>query len=149
MSPPAGSLDSVATAPGYRRTASGVDDDAVSMIEGGCKARVTVAACCDLRVRPPLETNFFERAAVLLCGATGEKNSRAIELFRQFSKDRAQALGRGQPEIGWRQFSLIDNTKFPAGITDPTYSFYKHPGGFRATAFNAEDALAGFHVLRL
>src|SRR5947209_3474675 len=145
MSPPAGSLDSVATAPGYRRTASGVDDDAVSMIEGGCKARVTVAACCDLRVRPPLETNFFERAAVLLCGATGEKNSRAIELFRQFSKDRAQALGRGQPEIGCGQFAMLKNPKFPRRRVRARDIFYEDPCGLRAAAFDPEDALTGFH----
>src|SRR5438876_1801714 len=84
--PSARSLDSVATAPGNRGTTSGVDDDAVSMVEGGCKARVTVAARCDLRVRPHLETNFLERTAIFVRRATGKKNSRAIDLLWQLTK---------------------------------------------------------------
>jgi hypothetical protein len=116
------------------------------MIEGRCHARVAVAACHNFRVWPNFETDLLERAAIFLRSATGKKNSRAIDLPGQFSEDFAQTLRRGQAQIGWRQFSLVDDAKFRAGrIGD----FYKHPGGFRATAFEAKDALAGFHVFRL
>ena len=51
------------------------------MIEGSRHARVTVAARGDLRVRPDFETNFLERVAVFLCGATRKENARAIDLL--------------------------------------------------------------------
>jgi hypothetical protein len=40
---------------------------------------------------------------------------------------------------------VLQNAKFPTGITDPGYGFYQHPGGFRSAAFDPEDALTGFH----
>ena len=58
--PPACSLDPVATAPSHRRTAASIDDDAVSMIEGRCEARVAVAARNDFGVWPDLETTLLE-----------------------------------------------------------------------------------------
>ena len=115
------------------------------MIEGRCQARVSVAASGDLSVRPYLETNFLERTAIFRRGTTGKKNSRAIDLLWQLSENCAQTLGRGKAEIRRRQFSVLDNAKFRTERTNPSYGFYEHPGGFRAAAFNAEDALAGFH----
>ena len=61
-----------------------------------------------------LETHLLQRAAVLLGPATGKKNSRAIDLLRQLSKNRAQTLGRGEPEVRSRQFPLLKNAKFPS-----------------------------------
>ena len=89
---------------------------------------------------------MLERATVFLCRATGQENARAIDLLRKLCKNRAQTLGRGEPKIRRRQFSVLENAKFPAGINRPAgYSFDQHPGGFRSAAFNPEDALTGFH----
>src|SRR5216117_3653791 len=90
VSPSARSLDSVTTAPSHRRTASGVDHDAVSMIETRCQARIAVAARDDFGVWPNFKTDLLERAAIFLRSATGKKNSRAIDLLRQLSEDFAQ-----------------------------------------------------------
>src|ERR1700693_1055842 len=115
------------------------------MIEGRCEAGVAVAARNDFSVWPYLETDLLERTAIFLCGATGKENSGAINLLWQLRKNHAQTFGRREPKIRWRQFSLVDDVKFPAGITDPGYRLYEYPGGFRAAAFDTENALAGFH----
>jgi hypothetical protein len=115
------------------------------MIERRCEAGVAVAARNDFSIWPDLETDFLERTAIFLCGATGKENSGAINLLWQLSKNHAQTLGRREAKIRWGQFSLVDDVKFPAGITDPGYRFYEYPGGFRAAAFDPENALAGFH----
>src|ERR1043166_10001850 len=99
VSPPTRSLDSVAAASGHRGTASGVDHDAVSMIESGCQARVAVAARHDFGVWPYLETDLLERATIFLCSGTGKTNSSAINLLWQLSENCAQTFGRGKPEI--------------------------------------------------
>src|SRR5437016_2703849 len=108
-------------------------------------ASIAIAAGHDFHVWPDLKTHSFDRTAILLCTATSKENSRAIDLLWQLSKDRTQTLGRREPEIRRRQFSPIENAKFPAGIIDPAYSFYQRPGGLRAAAFHPEDALTGFH----
>src|SRR6266511_4070236 len=115
------------------------------MIECRREAGIAVAARHDFRFRPDLEADLPERATIFLRSATGKENSSAIDLRRQLGKDRAQTLGRGEAKIRGLQFSLLQNTKFPTGITDPAYSFDKRPGGFRAAAFHSEDALTGFH----
>src|SRR5512140_744580 len=115
------------------------------MIERRREAGIAVAARHDFRFRPDLEADLPERATVFGCCATGKENSSAIDLRRQFGKDRAQTLGRGEAKIRALQFSLLQNAKFPPGITGPDYSFDKRPGGFRAAAFHSEDALTGFH----
>jgi hypothetical protein len=145
VAPSAGSLDPVAAAAGYRRSTSGVDDDAIAMIERRREARITVAARHDFRVRPDLKADSRQRATVFICAATGKENSSAIDLRRQFGKDGAQAFGRGEPKIRRVEFSLFENAKFTTGITDSGYGFNKRPGGFRAAAFHAEDAFTGFH----
>ena len=145
MAPSAGSLDPVAAAAGYRRSTSGVYDDAVSTVERRREAGITIAARNDLGVRPDLEADSPERVTVFRCAATGKKNSSSIDLRRQFGKDRAQTIGRGEPKIRRWQFSVLENAKFPTGITGPGYSFDQRPGGFRAAAFYPEDALTGFH----
>ena len=88
-----------------------------------------------------------ERATVFLRSATGKENSSAIDVYRQFGKDGAQTLGRGEAKIRGLQFSLLQNAKFPTGIipTCRDYGFDKRPGGFRAAAFHSEDALTVFH----
>ena len=143
VAPSAGSLDPVATAAGYRRSTSGVDDDAIAMIERRCEAGITVAARHDFRVRPDLEADLPERATVFVCCATSKKNSSAIHLLWQLGKNRAQTLGRGESKIRGRQFSLLENAKFRAECIG--YRFYEYPGCFCAAAFHAEDALTGFH----
>src|SRR5437773_10442847 len=82
--PPARSLDPVAAASSYRGTASGVDDDAVTMIERRCQPGVAITACDNFGVWPDLETDLLEQAAIFLCGATGKNNSRVIDLLWQF-----------------------------------------------------------------
>ncbi len=120
------------------------------MIEGRCESGVAVAARHNFGIRPDLETDLFERTPIFLCAATRKENSGAIDLFWQHSKNHAQTLARREAKIRWRQFSLVDDVKFPTGITDPGYRFYEYPGGFRAAAFDPENALAGFHhFLRL
>src|SRR5262249_23554756 len=99
MPPPACSLDSLAAAPGNRGPAAGVDHDAISVIESGRQTRVAVAARHDFGVWPYLETDLLERTTIFLCGATGKKNSRAINLLWQLSENCAQTFGRGKPEI--------------------------------------------------
>ncbi|PYI41552.1 MAG: hypothetical protein DMF12_09960 [Verrucomicrobia bacterium] len=115
------------------------------MIEGRCEPRVAIAARNDFGVWPNLETDLLERTAIFLSAATGKENSRAIDLLWQLSKNRAQTIGCGEPEIRWGQFSVVDNAKFAARCIHSSHSFRKHPGGFRAAALDPEDALAGFH----
>src|SRR5439155_3571568 len=98
------------------------------MIERRCEAGITVAARHDFRFRPDLEADLPKRATVFLRSATSKKYSSVIDLRRQFGKDRAQTLGRGEAKIRGLQFSLLQNAKFRAGRIG--YSFYKHPGGF-------------------
>ena len=71
------------------------------MIERRCETRVAVAARDDFGVWPELETDLLEQSAISLCGATGKKDSRAIDLLWQLSKNHAQPLGRGEPEVRW------------------------------------------------
>jgi hypothetical protein len=111
------------------------------VIEGCCQARIAVAARDDFGVWPDLETDLFEQAAIFICGATGKKDSRAIDLLWQFSENRAQTLRRGEPKIRRRQFSVVNDAKFRAG----RIGYYEHPGCFCTAAFDAEDALTGFH----
>ena len=117
------------------------------MIERRREAGIAVAARHDFRFRPDLEADLPKRATVFGCCAAGKENSSAIDLRRQFGKDRAQMLGRGEAKIRGLQFSLLQNAKFPTGIipTCRDYGFDKRPGGFRAAAFHSEDALTGFH----
>jgi len=79
------------------------------------------------------------------CCASSKENSGAIDLGRQFGKDRVQPLGRGEAKIRSLQFPLLQNAKFRIGITGSGCSFDKRPGGFCAAAFHSEDALTGFH----
>jgi len=88
---------------------------------------------------------LLEQPAVPFRAATSKENSRTIDLLWQLSEDRAQALGRGEPKIRRRQFSLIDNAKLAAGCLRSCHSFYKNAGGFRAAAFDSENAFTGFH----
>jgi hypothetical protein len=115
------------------------------MIEGRCEPRVTVTARNDFGVWPDLQTDLLEQPAVSFGAATGKENSRAIDLLWQLREDRVQTLGCGEPEIRRRQFSLVDYAKLAAGCIRSCHSFYENPGGFRAAAFDPEDALSGFH----
>jgi hypothetical protein len=116
VAPSAGSLDPVAAAPGYRRSTSGVDDDSITMIKCRREAGFAVAARHDFRFRPDLEADLPQRVTIFGCSATGKENSSAIDLFRQFGKDRAQTLGRGEAKVRGLHFSLLQNAKFPTGI---------------------------------
>ena len=115
------------------------------MIESRREPGIAVAARHDFRFRPDLEADLPQRVTVFGCSTTGEKNASAIDLLRQFGKDRAQTFRRGEAKIRGLQFSLLQNAKFPTGITDPGYSFDQRPGGFRTAAFHSEDALTVFH----
>src|SRR5205814_7669296 len=86
VAPSAGSLDPVATAAGYRRSTSGVDDDAIAMIERRCEAGITVAARHDFRFRPDLEADLPPRSPVFCCCSTAETNSSETGLPRQLVK---------------------------------------------------------------
>jgi hypothetical protein len=109
--------------------------------------RLTITARGDCRFWPNPKADFLEQPPILLGAATGEENSRAINLLWQLRKNHAQTLGRREAKIRWGQFSLVDHVKFPAGIipTCRDYGFYEYPGGFRAATFDPENALAGFH----
>src|SRR5216117_2275946 len=89
------------------------------MIERRCEAGITVAARHYFRFRPDLEADLPQLATVFGCGATSKENSSAIDLPRQFGKDRAQTLGRGEAKIRGLQFSLLQNAKFRAGYRLP------------------------------
>ena len=115
------------------------------MIKRRRQSRVAVAACHNFGVSPDAETDLSECATVLLGCATCKENSRAIDLLWQFSKDDPQTVGRGEPKIRWRQFSLLENAKFRTRCVG--YYLNQCPGGFRSAAFNPEDALNGFHDL--
>ena len=117
------------------------------MIERRREAGIAVAARHDFRFRPDLEADSPERVTVFGRCATGKENSSAIDLRRQFGKDRAQTFRRGEAKIRGLQFSLLQNAKFPTGIipTCRDYGFDQRPGGFRAAAFHSEDALTVFH----
>ena len=115
------------------------------MIERRREARIAVAARHDLRFRPDLEADLPQLATVFGCCATGKENSSAIDLRRQFGKDRAQTARCGEAKIRGLQFPLLQNAKFPTGITYVGYGFDQRPGGFRTAAFHSEDALTVFH----
>src|SRR5215208_4855085 len=115
------------------------------MIERRREAGIAVAARHDFRFRPDLEADSPQRVTIFGCSATSKENSSAIDLLWQFSKDRAQALGRGEAKIRGLSFSLLQNAKFQTGIADADHGFDQRPCGFRAAAFYPEDALTGFH----
>ncbi len=117
------------------------------MIESRREPGMAVAARHDFRFRPDLEADLLQRVTVFGCSTTGKKYSSAIDLLRQFGKDRAQTVGRREAKVRGLQFSLLQNAKFPTGII-PTcggYGFDQRPGGFRTAAFHSEDALTVFH----
>ena len=115
------------------------------MIKCRREAGFAVAARHDFRFRPDLEADLPQRVTIFGCCATGKENSSAIDLLRQFGKDRAQTLGRREAKVRGLQFSLLQNAKFPTGIADPGYGFDQRPGSFGTAAFHSEDALTGFH----
>src|SRR4029453_6052974 len=78
VSPPTGSLDSVASSASHRRTTSRIYDNAVSMFEGCPQARITIAARHDFRIWPDVFANEGELSAIFLGATPGEENSRAI-----------------------------------------------------------------------
>ena len=86
------------------------------MIERRRESGIAVAARHDFRFRPDLEADLPQRVTVFGCCATGKENSSAIDLLRQFGKDRAQTVGRGESKIRGLQFSLLQNAKFPTRI---------------------------------
>ena len=145
VSPPTGSLDSVTAASSDRGPASSIDDNTVPMVESRSQTRVTVATSHDLRVWPNVGTDEPQRMAIFLCAATGKENPRAIDLLWQLGENFAQTFGRCEAQIGWRQFSLIEDACGPTGIIHPACNFHQRPGGFRATAFDSENSLAWFH----
>src|SRR5207245_4035940 len=57
MSPPTGSLDSVASPASHRRTTSRVYNNAVSVVEGRRKAGITIAARHNFRIWPNISAN--------------------------------------------------------------------------------------------
>ena len=144
VSPPTRSLDSIISPTSHRRTTSGIDDNAVSMVEGRRQAGITIAARHNFRIWPNVSANERERSAIFLCAATGKKNSRAIDLFWQLGKNLAQTFRGCQAEIGRRQLPLIENSEFCAGVTAGRHRLHQHPGGFCSASFDAEDALAWF-----
>ena len=145
VAPSAGSLDVVAASPSHRRSAAGVNDNAVAVLERCGQTRITVAAGDDFGIGPDIEANFSERAPVFFCSAAGEENSCPADFLRQLGENRAQTLGRGEPKIRRWQFSLFEGGPLRPGVNVPGYNFNEHPGGFRSTAFDAENALAWFH----
>ena len=60
VSPATGSLDSVASPASHRRTTSGVDDNAVSMVEGRREAGIAIAARHNFRIWPNFSANEGE-----------------------------------------------------------------------------------------
>jgi len=115
------------------------------MIERRRETGIAIATGHDFRFRPDLEADFPQSLTIFGCCAAGKENSSAIDLLRQFGKDRAQTLGSGETKIRSLQFSLLQNAKFPTGIIYPGYGLDQRPGGFRTAAFHSEDALTGFH----
>jgi len=113
------------------------------MIKRRRQPRLTVTASDDSRFWPNPEADFLEQAPILLRAATGEENSRAIDFRWQLRENLSQTFGRCQTQVRRRQFSLIQNAKFWRRLAGNR--FHQHPGGFRATALNSEDALTGFH----
>jgi hypothetical protein len=146
--PPASSSLDVVTAPSsHRRPTSRIDNDAISMVKRRRQTGLTVTASDDSRFWPNPQADFLEQPPILLGAATGEENSRPIDFRWQPRENLSQTFGRCQTQVRWGQFSLVDHVKFPGGII-PTcldYRFYEYPSGFRAAAFDPENALAGFH----
>src|SRR5689334_14832133 len=92
VTPSAGPLDVVAAPPSHRRSAAGVNDNAVAVLERRGQTRITVAAGDDLRIRPDMEADFSQRVPVFFCSAAGEENPRAANVLRQLGENRSQAL---------------------------------------------------------
>src|SRR5690242_5852365 len=100
------------------------------MIERSCQPGVAIATRDNFRVWPGLTTDLLERLAIFSCGATGEENSRAIDLLRELGQNTSQTLGSSEPEIRCRQFALINNPKFRTGITSTGDSLNQRPRRF-------------------
>src|SRR5438552_1578024 len=145
VAPSAGSLDVLAASPSHRRSAAGVNDNAVAVLQRCGQTGITVAAGDDFRIGPDTEADFSQRVPVFLGSAAGEENPCAANFLRQLRKNRSQTLRRSEPKIRRWQFSLSEDGPLRAGVNAPGYSFNEHPGGFRSTAFNAQNALAWFH----
>jgi hypothetical protein len=143
VAPSASSFDPVAAAAGYGRSTTSVDDNAIAVVEPRRETGIAVAARYDFRARPDIEADLSESATVFICSAAGKKNSRPIDFFRQFGKNRVQTLALGKAKIRRWQFSLLEKSKFRARRIG--YRFDKHPCGLRAATFHSEDALTGFH----
>src|SRR5438094_4486606 len=86
VAPSAGSLDVVAASPSHRRSAAGVNDNAVAVLERCGQTRITVAAGDDFGIGPDIEANFSQRMPVFLCSAAGEENPRAAKFLRQLGE---------------------------------------------------------------
>src|SRR4029453_2995800 len=117
VSPPTGSLDSVASPASHRRTTSRVNDNAVSMVQGRRQAGITIAARHDFRIWPNVSANERERLAIFLGATTGKKNSRAIDPSWQPGKNFAQPFLGCQAQIVRPQLSLIENRPLRAGFS--------------------------------
>src|ERR1043166_2186663 len=64
VAPSSGSLDVVAAPPSHRRSAAGVNDNAVAMLPRRRSTRITVAAGDDLRIGPDIEADFPQRVPI-------------------------------------------------------------------------------------
>src|SRR5713226_5643333 len=105
------------------------------MPERSGETGIAIASGSDLRAWPNLRAKISERLSIFGRPATGQKNTGAINLLRQFGKNRAQAIGSGQSKIRWRQFSLIENVQFLA------VALNQRPRGLGSAAFDTEDFL--------
>src|SRR6266852_680575 len=105
------------------------------MPERSGETGITITSGSHLRAWPNLRAKIRERLSIFGRPATGQKNTGAINLLRQFGKNRAQAIGSGQSKIRWRQFSLIENVQFLA------VALNQRPRGLGSTAFDNENFL--------
>ena len=83
MAPSSGVLKLIATTSSNRRAAAGVDHNPLAMTERRGQARVAVAPGDNFRTRPNFRAQLRKRLSIFGRGATGEENSRAIDLFRK------------------------------------------------------------------
>src|SRR6266540_904248 len=88
----------------------------IKIVQGECRQ--------NFRIWPNVSANERERSTIFLRPAAGKKNSRAIYFPRQSGKNFAQTFWGCQPQIGRRQFSLIENHPLRAGVSTPGYSFH-------------------------
>src|SRR5205807_3369787 len=90
MAPSSGLLDPIVPASSDRRTASGIDHDAVAVPQRRRQIGIAVASGYDFGLRPNFRAQLRKRSPVFRRPTTGQKNSGARNFFRKLAENQPQ-----------------------------------------------------------